>query len=433
MAGCRSRHRRLLCRAGVPRPGPRQGVTSTRYALARTAGSLAAGLSRRTGRGDGTTVGGRITLALDPTALEHAAGGRDFAIVSGTNGKSTTRTFLTAALLTRGPVVSNAGGANLPTGLTAALTRDRTARIGVLEVDEPFVPIVSEAVHPRVAVLLNLSRDQLDRYAEVRRLAGIWRDALSRPEAPVAVANCDDPLVVWAASAAATTVWVSAGQRWANDTAVCPACGGVITRDGADWSSDCGLRRPTPTWTVEGTQVTDPDGTRHQVTLAIPGDVNVGNAAMAAAAAALWDVTPADAFTAMTLIDEVEGRYLRTSFAGVPVRLLLAKNPAGWVEALSMVPDHEVGVVIAVNARPADGRDPSWLWDVGFEVLRGRVAVATGERSRDVAVRLRYADVDHTRVDDEAAALRAATKVGPVEVLANYTAFQTYRRVVGDG
>jgi UDP-N-acetylmuramyl tripeptide synthase len=110
---------------------------------------------------------------------------------------------------------------------------------------------------------------------------------------------------------------------------------------------------------------------------------------------------------------------------------LLAKNPAGWIEALSMArPD--VPVVVAVNARAADGRDPSWLWDVPFEVLRGRSAVATGERSRDVAVRLRYAGVEHVRVDDAAAALHAAPGNGPVEVLANYTAFQGYRRVVGD-
>jgi UDP-N-acetylmuramyl tripeptide synthase len=115
------------------------------------------------------------------------------------------------------------------------------------------------------------------------------------------------------------------------------------------------------------------------------------------------------------------------------VRLLLAKNPAGWVEALSMVPDDRRDVVVAVNARAADGRDPSWLWDVPFELLRGRRAVATGERSRDVALRLLYAGVEHSRVDDPAAALTTATRNGAVEVLANYTAFQTYRKVVGDG
>jgi UDP-N-acetylmuramyl tripeptide synthase len=408
-------------------------VTSTRFALARTAGSLAAGLSRRTGRGDGTTIGGRVTLIVDPAALARAASGRDLALVSGTNGKTTTRTLLVAALETLGPVVSNSGGANLPTGLTAALASDRTSQSGVLEVDEPFLPLVSAAVHPRAAVLLNLSRDQLDRYAEVRRLAGIWRETLSQPGAPVAVANCDDPLVVWAASVAATVIWVSAGQRWESDAAVCPACGGVIARAVDGWSSECGLRRPTPDWTVDGNTVVDALGTAHTVNLGIPGDVNVGNAALAAAAATLWGVAPADAFAAMAVIAEVEGRYLSTTYDGVPARLLLAKNPAGWVEALSMLPDARVGVVVAVNAKAADGRDPSWLWDVPFEALQGRFAVATGERSRDVAVRLRYAGVEHTRIDDEAAALRAAGRNGPVEVLANYTAFQTYRRIVSDG
>jgi UDP-N-acetylmuramyl tripeptide synthase len=98
-----------------------------------------------------------------------------------------------------------------------------------------------------------------------------------------------------------------------------------------------------------------------------------------------------------------------------------------------MVPPDRSNVVVAVNARAADGRDPSWLWDVPFEQLRHRRAVATGERSRDVALRLKYAGVEQHRIDDPAAALRDAARGGPVEVLANYTAFQAYRKVVGDG
>jgi UDP-N-acetylmuramyl tripeptide synthase len=408
-------------------------VTSARHALGRAAGSAAAALSRLTRQGDGTTVGGRITLAIDPKALEHAARGRDLVLVTGTNGKTTTRSFLVAALATLGPVVSNAGGANLPTGLTAALARDREATRGVLELDEPFLPRVIDAVHPRAVTLLNLTRDQLDRYAEVRRLAGIWREALSKPGAPTVVANCDDPLVTWAAIAAPNPVWVAAGQRWHDDTSVCPECGGVLARAGTDWWSECGLRRPAPDWRTEGTTVVDADGERHDVRLALPGVVNVGNATLAAATASLWGVPPVTALDAMTQISTVEGRYLSTTYAGSPVRLLLAKNPAGWTEALTMVPDDRRHVVVAVNARAADGRDPSWLWDVPFEQLAGRRAVATGERSRDVAVRLRYAGVEYDRVDDPAAALRAAAQHGPVEVLANYTAFQTYRRVVRDG
>jgi UDP-N-acetylmuramyl tripeptide synthase len=182
---------------------------------------------------------------------------------------------------------------------------------------------------------------------------------------------------------------------------------------------------------VEGRTVTAPDGTSYDVQLSLPGEVNIGNAALAAAAAMTWGVTPAAAFEAMAAIPSVEGRYLETTIGGRPVRLLLAKNPAGWEEALEMTRPG-LPVVVAVNARAQDGRDPSWLWDVPFEVLQGREAVATGERSRDVAVRLRYAGVEHVRIDDLSDAVRAASP-GPVEVLANYTAFQAYRRVVRDG
>jgi UDP-N-acetylmuramyl tripeptide synthase len=191
------------------------------------------------------------------------------------------------------------------------------------------------------------------------------------------------------------------------------------------------LSRPTPQWSVDGRTVTAPDGASYDVQLALPGEVNLGNAALAAAAAAQWGVAPAASFEAMAAIPSVEGRYLETTVAGRPARLLLAKNPAGWVEALEMTRPG-LPVVVAVNARAQDGRDPSWLWDVPFEVLQGRSAVATGERSRDVAVRLRYAGVEHVRIDDLAEAVRAASP-GPVEVLANYTAFQGYRRVARDG
>ena len=407
-------------------------TTPLRYSFARAAGRTASAASRLTGRGGGTTIGGRVTLLVDPHALQRAAAGRELALVTGTNGKTTTRTMLVAALRTLGPVVSNGGGANLPTGLTAALTTDQTSQVGVLEVDEPFLPRVAAAVHPRAVVLLNLSRDQLDRYAEVRRLAGIWREALTTAEGPHAIANADDPLVVYAARDAKAVTWVAAGQTWTYDSTSCPACGDVLQRDGEGWrSAGCGLERPQPHWRVDGDAVIDATGTRHAVSLALPGQVNIGNAALAAAAAAVWGVDAAVALTAIEQIPSVEGRYLETSYDGRPLRLLLAKNPAGWSEALRMVRP-ETGLVIAVNARAADGRDPSWLWDVPFEVLRGRHAVATGERSRDVAVRLRYAGVEHVRVDNLAPAVRAAHGGGPVEVLANYTAFQGYRKVVGD-
>ena len=403
-----------------------------RFALARRLGAATAALSRVSGRGGGTTIGGRVTLAIDPSALQRAAAGRRIAVVSGTNGKTTTRTLLVAAMSTAGPVVSNSGGANLPPGLTAAMAADLDARLGVLEVDEPYLPRVADAVHPEVAVLLNLSRDQLDRYAEVGRLAGIWRETLAKPGGPTAVANADDPLVVWAAEAAPAVRWASVGMRWRDDASACPACGDPLSYEGDDWWSGCGFRRPRPDWTLDDGHVVTPDGERLPVQLSLPGRANQGNAVLAAAAAAEFGVRPKEALAAMAGINGVEGRYAEHTFAGRRVRLLLAKNPAGWQEALSFVRPEATHVVVGINARAADGRDPAWLWDVPFEMLRGRFVTATGERSRDMAVRLRYAEVEHQRVDDPADALRRAGGDGALDALGNYTSFQQMRKVVGD-
>lgn len=406
-------------------------VNTLRYRTAGALGSVTARLSRLSGAGAGTTIGGRVTLAVEPDALRRAARGRRLTLISGTNGKSTTRLMLTAALAIDGRVISNRGGANMPGGLTAALLGDRSAGVGVLEVDEPYLPTVIDATRPEAVVLLNLSRDQLDRSAEVHRLAAVWRTGLGAGSTPRVLANADDPLVTWAAMLAPNVEWVAAGLRWRADSATCPACGGPLRFSPDGWGSGCGLRRPAPDWRLTDDGLIDRSGRRHPFALRLPGEANRGNAAMAAAAANSFGVPPAAALAAIADIDEVEGRYAERLYAGRLVRLLLAKNPAGWQAALSMIRPEPAQLVIAVNSRAADGRDPAWLWDVPFEKLRGRFVVATGERAADVAVRLRYADVEHLTVHGRRAALHLAGHPS-VEVLANYTAFHALRKVLGD-
>src|SRR5437762_3865386 len=148
-----------------------------RTRLAAVLGHAASGASRRLGRGDGSVIGGRVLLAVDPGALARLARGRPAALVSGTNGKTTTTRLLAAALATTGPVVSNTRGANMAAGLASALTNGAPGATAVLEVDEAWLPKVAADVAPRVVVLLNLSRDQLDRNNEVRMLSRSWRDA----------------------------------------------------------------------------------------------------------------------------------------------------------------------------------------------------------------------------------------------------------------
>jgi len=387
--------------------------------------------SRRLGRGQGTVAGGRAGLRLDPKLLEHLSAGRQVALVTGTNGKTTTTRLLTVALSCAGDaVVSNETGSNMPPGHVAALAGSH-ADHAVLEVDEVYLPRVLTATGAVVVVLLNLSRDQLDRTNEVRMVAGRWRAALAAAPHTHVVANADDPLVVWGAGVARDVHWVGAGLRWQLDAVGCPACEGRIEFGEGGWScAGCGFARPEP----EATLVLSADGTAsgvwadgrtHPVGLALPGRFNQANALMAAVAAEACGVDARAALDAMAQVDEVAGRFTVRTFGDVEARLMLAKNPAGWDELLDLVAGSDAPLVVSINARVADGADPSWLWDVPYERLAGRSVVATGDRFRDLSVRLRYAGVAHTTEPDPVQAVRKAADGthAVVDVIGNYTAF----------
>jgi UDP-N-acetylmuramyl tripeptide synthase len=202
--------------------------------------------------------------------------------VTGTNGKTTTTRLLAAALA--GPEgdlpVSNDTGSNMPAGHVAALAGSPSVPLAVLEVDEGYLGRLITEAAPAVVVLLNLSRDQLDRISEVRMLVDRWRlslAGLSRPTAPgggtVVVANADDPMVAFAASAAPEVCWVGAGQVWHDDAVGCPACGGRIgfADDGA-WACDrCEFARPEVAADVDGSELVLADGTRLAIRIGLPG------------------------------------------------------------------------------------------------------------------------------------------------------------------
>lgn len=405
-----------------------------RTRAAALAGRATAALSRALGKGEGSVIGGRVTLALDPNSLENLARGRTIALVSGTNGKTTTTSMLSAALSTLEPVATNLAGANMYGGMVSALSSSR-ARLAVLETDEAHLPTTLRATKPRVVVLLNLSRDQLDRVGEVRMQAEKWRTALGE-YSNIVVANADDPMVVWAAQSTRSVVWVAAGSSWKLDASSCPNCGSQIDWNGGEWQcSQCSLRRPAPHAFVTSATVASRrvgGEVRVPVDLKIPGDVNRRNAAVALTAATLLGAHPIKASNAVGKLEGAGGRFASVSIAGAPARLILAKNPAGWTEALRIANPESSAAVIGINARVQDGRDPSWLWDVPFEQLAGRFIVATGERGRDLAVRLRYAEVDHVFVQDPQEAVKLASQRASgkeIDVMGNYSAFQDFRAI----
>ncbi|MFL0239794.1 MurT ligase domain-containing protein [Mycobacterium sp. SMC-17] len=400
-------------------------MITARGRVALGAGAAARWASRVTGRGAGAMIGGLVAMKLDPSILGQLGSGRRSVVVTGTNGKSTTTRMTAAALATLGPVASNSEGANMDAGLIAALAGSRKATLAALEVDEMHVPHVSDAVDPSVIVLLNLSRDQLDRVGEINHIERTLRAGLARHPKAVVVANCDDVLVTSAAYDSPNVVWVAAGGGWSGDSVSCPRSGEVIVRENGHWhSTGTDFSRPAPQWWYDETNIYGPEGFTAPMTLALPGTVNRGNATQAVAAAVALGASPAAAVAAVSTVDEVAGRYRTLQVGEHTVRMLLAKNPAGWQEALSMVSSDVAGAVISVNGQVPDGEDLSWLWDVNFEHFVDFPApiVSAGERGTDLAVRLGYAGVDHTLVHDTLAAIKSCPP-GHVEVIANYTAF----------
>ncbi|MBS9535414.1 DUF1727 domain-containing protein [Mycobacterium sp. M1] len=402
-------------------------MITARGRLALAAGAGARWASRVTGRGAGAMIGGLVAMTLDRSILRQLGTGRRAVVVTGTNGKSTTTRMVAAALRGLGPVATNAEGANMDAGLISALAADRRAALAALEVDEMHVPHVLDAVDTAVVVLLNLSRDQLDRVGEINAVERALRGGLARHPQAVVVANCDDVLMTSAAYDSPNVVWVAAGGSWSGDSVSCPRSGEVIVRDGTRWhSTGCDFSRPEPQWWYDSESLYGPGGLALPMRLSLPGAVNRGNAAQAVAAAVALGADPVAAVAAVSAVDEVAGRYKTVQVGEHKVRMLLAKNPAGWQEALSMV-DRDASVVIAVNGQVPDGEDLSWLWDVRFEHFEGVPVVAAGERGTDLAVRLGYAGVEHTLVHDTVAAI-ASCPPGRVEVVANYTAFLGLQR-----
>ena len=402
----------------APAPAPRR---SPRTHLAIAAARATSALSKRLGRGHGTVIGGRVALLLHPQLLGDLARGRAVTVVTGTNGKTTTARLVAEALRADREVATTRG-ANLPSGQVEPAMSPASEL--VLEIDELYVPRLATEMRAATLVLLNISRDQLDRITEIRRIAEGWRDLLVAATWPITViANADDPLVVWAVGDHQPVVWVQGGYWWREDAALCPQCGRVrpIAADGT-WSCECGSTRPAATWYVTDGVLHGPDEFAAVLGMALPGRSSEAQAAFAVAVAVSRGGAAHAALEKVREVASVNGRFGAVDVDGHQVRLLLAKNPASWNEALHLLGQRDSPVVLCINARGPDGHDTSWLWDVPFEQLRGRTIVACGDRRLDLALRLETAGIECLVAADP---LRAVDDLprGEIDLVGTYTAF----------
>lgn len=427
-------------------PRPRLNASQRLRLRAGTAlGDAAAFVSRRLGKGSGASIRGQVLTRVFPGAFAALVSGRRIASVTGTNGKTTTSHLLAAALRRAlgddaDRLVTNADGANLHYGIASALAKAPRADLAVIETDERVVADLLAHGRPEVLILLNFSRDQLDRNHEIALLGRAWRAALERAGAdgPLVVANTDDPLVTWAAGPAGRVVWVDTASTWTADAALCPGCGELLARENPSedaptgrWDCPgCDLTEPRADYVVREDAVQLPDGRTVPLRLNVPGRFNVANAAMALAAAVELGAGVEDALAGFETVSAPAGRFSVATLGATSARLVLSKNPAGWAESLPLLRTDTV--IMAIDSVAADGKDVSWLWDVDFEQLRGRRVICTGPRAYDLAVRLAYAEVDHEVILALDAALAAASGAEqPVDLIATYTPFQKLLKMAG--
>jgi UDP-N-acetylmuramyl tripeptide synthase len=276
-------------------------------------------------------------------------------------------------------------------------------------------------------VLLNLSSDQLDRANEVRQISERWRALFSGYDGATIVANANDPLVVYAVELATSVAWCDVPTPWNTDAVSCPRCTLPLRFVDGSWWSECGFSKPLALATSLESDLTV-RGTSLSLDLRLPGAFNEANAAMALTALSYLDVDMPAALARINGLESVAGRFSLRRWRGHQLRLLLAKNPAGFAAMLNTLKEDDSDIWVAINARVADGRDPSWLYDVPFEKLRGHTVYCFGDRKLDLATRLDYAGVDFVVVHDEAL---LPTSSDVINVLSNYTAFQDWRERSG--
>jgi UDP-N-acetylmuramyl tripeptide synthase len=439
--------------------------------------------SRTLRRGGGSTVPGVVARRVDPEVLTKLSGRLRLgsAAITGTNGKTTTTRMISRILQAAGVrVVNNSTGANLVTGVTAALISDSglsgrpAAEMGLFEVDEASVPKVAAEAELKILAVLNLFRDQLDRYGELAYTGKVIASAFGDlPDDGAVVLNADDPLVASLGRSAKDPVYYGVDEpsldtgrlQHIADSKDCPLCGTALDYEvvymghvGVYDCRNCPFGRPELRYRASRVRFDGARGTEFLlstptgeagVRLNLPGLYNVYNALAAATVAAEAGVGLEEVSRGLGEFGGAFGRVERVRAGDREAFLLLIKNPVGFNEILrTFVTGGDARhVLIAINDNHADGRDVSWLWDVDFEMLADARAVGrtngmepfmvSGLRAEDMAVRLKYADLPVGPViPDREEAIKTALEATPpgetLYVLPTYTAMLEIRRTLSD-
>jgi UDP-N-acetylmuramyl tripeptide synthase len=460
---------------------PKAGLGAVRKFASISASKATLEVLRRSGRG-GTAAPGLVALQIDPDVISKVARKlpNGAIVVAGTNGKTTTSRMIADIIEASGlKVIHNRSGSNLARGVAATFVQQSSligepdGQIAVIESDEAALPEILRLVQPRLLVLNNLFRDQLDRYGELDTVGQKWKAAFANlPATTRLIVDVDDPTlanITDGLAAPRTSFGLSAPEHrlaelpHAADAAICRKCGADLTYNElylghlGDWvCAICGFARPpldvvgsdirldamsSLTMSVRSsTQVLD------DVTIQVPGIYNAYNVTAAVATGFALGIPSVTIRNALGQFQSPFGRAERVRYDGREISIALVKNPVGFNEVLRTITgggsELAAPTLIVINDEFADGRDVSWLWDVDFEMLAaGTLPIATaGIRGADMANRLKYAGVDEDRLIpldgpiDQALAtfLQKTEGAAEVSILPTYTAMLAIREALGN-
>ncbi|MBI4080354.1 MAG: DUF1727 domain-containing protein [Candidatus Levybacteria bacterium] len=376
-------------------------------------GKVLSALSKQANIGHGSTWPGHIALRVNKSIINELIEKNNIKIIliAGTNGKTTTSKMLKSILEKAGfRVLHNASGANLLNGIASALLlhASTTGKLpydyAIFEIDENIFPVVVKHLIPAYVMLMNIFRDQLDRYGEVRSIADKWKSAMETlPRSTKFILNADDPMIAWLGSGAKNDIsyfGVADSQKkemeHAADTIYCPNCNTKLTFTSVVFShlgvwecSKCFLKRPKPT-------------IQSYSFYPLPGSYNRYNVHAAVLTARMIGVNEASIKLGLEGFEPAFGRYETITYRDKKIKILLSKNPTGFNASLRAVQEEKAKYILfALNDQIADGTDVSWIWDVDFEeFLPGFTEVfVSGNRAFDMGLRLKYAIEQMTRLD----------------------------------
>ena len=427
---------------------------------------------RMTGRG-GTALPGKAARVFAKDILEVTSAGMEIIVVTGTNGKTTTSRMLEHALTASGhPCLANKSGANLLSGVTAEISCNATwlgkprTHYAVIECDEGALKQVVPLIHPKVIVVTNLFRDQLDRYGEVTHTVEQIRMGIRQVPETILCLNADDSLVASLADGVPNpVVWFGLDtpvgeQKDAaiSDAKYCIKCGTAYQYHyhtyahlGDFYCPKCGYHRQSTSVAVTAIDKIASDGSRvrlrlgdetQEVQIGLPAVYNIYNAAAAVCAYTSFGLPAGEILNSLSDVHSSFGRMETFRVGEQKAQMILVKNPAGCNQALAYVAslEEDFNLMFCLNDRTADGHDISWIWDADYEQIAEDAHVqriyVSGDRAEDMQLRLKYAGIPESKMvlckENDGLLKVMQESALPSFILPNYTSMLALRKVLSD-